>query len=174
MTLPLAVDWPTIASLATAAGTLVLAVATFSSVRFGQRSTLIAERSTALAERALLLGLRPVLAPARVIDPPETVRFGEGRMVRVEGGMAAIEREGENYYLVIPLRNVGNGLAVLQAWRLMARRLGLDSPHAELVRAPPPDARPVRPRRRHRLLAGGDPRRRRPFPRGSARGLRGR
>jgi hypothetical protein len=57
VTLPLAVDWPTIASLATAAGTLVLAVATFSSVRFGQRSTLIAERSTALAERALLLGL---------------------------------------------------------------------------------------------------------------------
>ena len=39
MTLPFAVDWPTIASLATAAGTLVLAVATFSSVRFGQRST---------------------------------------------------------------------------------------------------------------------------------------
>jgi hypothetical protein len=27
---PLAVDWPTVASLATAAGTLVLAVATFS------------------------------------------------------------------------------------------------------------------------------------------------
>jgi hypothetical protein len=132
MTLPLAVDWPTIASLATAAGTLVLAVATFSSVRFGQRSTLLAERSTALAERALLLGLRPVLAPARVVDPPETVRFGEGRMVSVEGGMAAIERKDEIYYLVIPLRNVGNGLAVLQAWRLVARRLPLDAPHAEL------------------------------------------
>ena len=129
--IPIAVDWPTIASLATAAGTLVLAVATFSSVRFGQRSTLIAERSTALAERALLLGLRPVLAPARVVDPPETVRFGEGRMVRVEGGMAAVEREGENYYLVIPLRNVGNGLAVLQAWRLLAQRPRLDDPHAD-------------------------------------------
>ncbi len=131
MPLPFAVDWPTIASLATAGGTLVLAVATFSSVRFGQRSTRIAERSTGIAERALLLGLRPVLAPARVVDPPETVRFGEGRMVRVEGGMAAVEREGDNYYLVIPLRNVGNGLAVLQAWRLMARRLKLDTPHAE-------------------------------------------
>ena len=71
-------DWSTIASLATAGGTLVLAVATFSSVRFGQRSTRIAERSTAIAERALLLGLRPVLAPSRVTDPPETVRFGEG------------------------------------------------------------------------------------------------
>ena len=98
MMLPFAVDWPTIASLATAGGTLVLAVATFSSVRFGQRSTRIAERSTAIAERALLLGLRPVIAPSRVTDPPETVRFGEGRMVTVDGGMAAVEREGENYY----------------------------------------------------------------------------
>jgi hypothetical protein len=39
-------DWPTIASLAAAAGTLVLAVVTFSSVRAGERSTRIAERST--------------------------------------------------------------------------------------------------------------------------------
>ena len=131
MTLPLAVDWPTIASLATAAGTLVLAVATFSSVRFGQRSTRIAERSTALAERALLLSLRPVLAPARVTDPPEVVRFGEGRMVTVEGGMAAVEHADDRYYLVIPLRNVGNGLAVLHAWRFMARRPDIDTPHAQ-------------------------------------------
>jgi hypothetical protein len=29
--------------------------------------------------------------------------------------MAAVESKGENYYFVIPLRNVGNGLAVLQA-----------------------------------------------------------
>jgi hypothetical protein len=129
---PFATDWPTIASLATAVGTLVLAVATFSSVRFGQRSTRIAERSTAIAERALLVGLRPVLAPARVTDPPETVRFGEGRMVTVEGGMAAAERHGENYYFVIPLRNVGNGIAILQAWRLAAQRPGIDTPHAEL------------------------------------------
>jgi hypothetical protein len=122
MVLPFALDWPTVASLATAAGTLVLAIATFSSVRFGQRSTRI-------AERALLVGLRPVLAPARVTDPPETVRFGEGRMVTVEGGLAAVEHDGVNYYLVIPLRNVGNGLAVLQAWRLAAQRPEIGSPH---------------------------------------------
>ncbi len=124
-------DWSTIASLATAGGTLVLAVATFSSVRSGQRSARIAERSTAIAERGLLLSLRPVLAPARVTDPPEVVRFGEGRMVRVEGGMAAIERDGDSYYFVIPLRNVGSGLAVLQAWRFVARRPEIDTPHAE-------------------------------------------
>ena len=131
MMLPSAVDWPTIASLATAAGTLVLAVATFSSVRFGQRSTRIAERSTAIAERALLLGLRPVLAPSRVTDPPETVRFGEGRTVTVHGGMAAVECQDDNYYLVIPLRTVGNGLAVLQAWRLSAQRPEVNAGHAE-------------------------------------------
>jgi hypothetical protein len=130
LTPPLAIDWPTIASLATAAGTLVLAVATFSSVRFGQRSTRIAERSTAIAERALLLGLRPVLAPAHVTDPPETVRFGEGRMVTVQGGLAAVEHADDCYYLVIPLRNVGNGLAVLHAWRFQARHPGIDSTHA--------------------------------------------
>jgi hypothetical protein len=118
-------DWPTIASLATAGGTLALAGATFSSIRFGQRSTRI-------AERALLLGLRPVLAPARVTDPEEVVRFGEGRMVSVEGGMAAVERDGQAYYFVIPLRNVGSGLAVLQAWRFAASRPEADTPHAPL------------------------------------------
>jgi hypothetical protein len=124
-------DWSTIASLATAGGTLVLALATFSSVRSGQRSTRIAERSTAIAERALLLGLRPVLAPSRVTDPPEAVRFGDGRVVSVSGGMAAVECDGESYYFVIPLRNVGSGLAVLQAWRLAAQRPELDATHAE-------------------------------------------
>jgi hypothetical protein len=119
-------DWPTIASLATAGGTLALAGATFSSIRFGQRSTRIAERS-------LLVGLRPVLAPARSTDPPERVRFLEGRMVTVEAGMAAVEREGQNYYLVIPLRNVGSGIAVLQGWWFMARKPQADTPHAPLA-----------------------------------------
>ncbi|HEX4187515.1 MAG TPA: hypothetical protein VHY83_06440 [Solirubrobacteraceae bacterium] len=135
-------DWPTIASLATAAGTGVLAVATFSSVRSGQRSTRIAERSTAIAERSLLLGLRPVLAPSRVTDPPETVRFGDGRMVTVVGGLAAVERAKERFYFVIPLRNVGNGLAVLQAWRL--------SPHTPEIGEEHPD--PAEHRRQTRDL----------------------
>ena len=112
--------WPTVASRATAGGTLILAVATFSSVRSGQRATRIAERSSQIAERALLIGLRPVMVPSRASDPPEAVRFVEGRMIHVEGGMAGVEREGENYYFVIGLRNVGTGLGVLQAWHLTA------------------------------------------------------
>ena len=55
-------DWVTISSLATAGGTLVLAVATFSSVRSANRSARVAERS-------LLAGLRPVLIPSREDDP---------------------------------------------------------------------------------------------------------
>jgi hypothetical protein len=122
-------DWPTIASLATAGGTLVLAVATFSSVRAGQRSTRIAERSMGIAERALLIGMRPVLVPSRRTDPPETVRFVDGRRVSVAGGRAAIERDGEHYYFVIPLRNVGTGLAVLQSWHIAVLQPRPDTGH---------------------------------------------
>src|SRR3954449_3069514 len=89
-------DWPKIASLATAGGTLVLAVATFSSVRAGRRSARIAERSTGIAERALRIGMRPVLVPSRGTDPPETVRFVDGRRVSVAGGRAAVERDGRS------------------------------------------------------------------------------
>lgn len=141
-------DWSTIASLATAGGTLVLAAATFSSVRYGQRATRVAERSTRIAERAFLNGLRPVLAPARVTDPPEAVRFGEGRTVEVQGGMAAVERHDDTYLFVIPLRNVGNGLAVLRAWRLMTSQPSFSLPHGD------PDAH--RPQTRDLYVPAGD------------------
>jgi hypothetical protein len=48
------------------------------------------------------------------------VGLGEGGTLNVAGGMAAVERSGENYYLLIPLRNVGTGLAVLQSWHITA------------------------------------------------------
>ena len=43
-------DWVTISSLATAGGTLVLAVATLSSVRAANRSARVAERSLVIGE----------------------------------------------------------------------------------------------------------------------------
>ena len=49
-------DWATVASLATAGGTLVLAVATFASIRSSNRSARIAERAARAAERSLLAG----------------------------------------------------------------------------------------------------------------------
>jgi hypothetical protein len=108
------VDWATIASLATAGGTLVLAIATFSAVRASQRSTRI-------AEQALMIGLRPVLAPTREDDPPMTVSFGDRHLTSVSGGYGGVELDDGRFYFVIPLRNVGQGLAVLHAWRVLPR-----------------------------------------------------
>lgn len=61
-------DWVTISSLATAGGTLVLAVATFGSVRS-------ANRAARVAEQTLLEGLRPLVVTSRLQDPPEKVSF---------------------------------------------------------------------------------------------------
>ena len=77
-------DWVTISSLATAGGTLVLAVATFSSVRSANRSARVAELS-------LLAAQRPVLIPSREDDLPERVMFGEGHRVTVEGHGGVVE-----------------------------------------------------------------------------------
>src|SRR2546421_1233372 len=103
-------DWVTISSLATAGGTLVLAVATFSSVKS-------ANRSARTAERALLAGQRPVLVPSRDEVSPERVRFGDGQMLVVPGHGAAIEVADGNVYMAIALRNGGTGLAVIHGWR---------------------------------------------------------
>jgi hypothetical protein len=58
----------TISALATAGGTLVLAGATYASVRSANRAARVAERS-------LLAGLRPLLMPSRLDDPPQKVTF---------------------------------------------------------------------------------------------------
>lgn len=109
-------DWVTISALATAVGTLVLAAATFASVRSANRSA----RAT---ERALLAGIRPVLVSSRVQDPPEKVGFADDHWVKVDGGHAVAEAADESIYLAIALRNVGTGLAVLDRWELHADRL---------------------------------------------------
>lgn len=109
-------DWSTIASVGTAAGTLILAIATFSSVRSGQRSARV-------AERALLVGLRPVLVPSRHTDPAVSATFGDRRRLSVDGGMAGVESGDGVFYFVLPLRNVGSGLAVLHAWQVRVIRV---------------------------------------------------
>jgi hypothetical protein len=96
--------------MATAGGTLVLAVATFSSVRS-------ANRSARTAERALLAGQRPVLVPSRDEDSPERVRFGDGQVLIVPGHGAALQAARGNVYMAIALRNGGTGLAVIHGWR---------------------------------------------------------
>ena len=105
----LTVDWVTVSSLATAAGTLVLAVATFSAVRSSNRSARIAEM--ALQEQR-----RPLLAPSRLEDPKQKIMFLEGNWVNASGGHGVVEHVDGIVYLAISLRNVGSGIAVCQGW----------------------------------------------------------
>jgi hypothetical protein len=109
-------DWATISALATASGTLVLAAATFASVRSGNRSARVAELS-------LMSRLRPLLLPTRIQDPEEKVGFQDDHWVHVPGGQAHAEATRDAIYLVIPVRNVGEGLAVLNGWVLRPERL---------------------------------------------------
>jgi hypothetical protein len=107
-------DWVTISALATGAGTLVLAVATYGSVKSANRSARVAERS-------LLAGMRPVLIPSREGDPVERVRFGDGQILNVPGHGAAVEFDHDVVYLALALRNGGTGLGVLHGWRARAQ-----------------------------------------------------
>src|SRR5438067_6889747 len=125
LTLRAVADWVTISSLATAGGTLVLAVATFSSVRSANRSARVAERS-------LLVGLRPVLIPSREDDPPERVRFGDDEVLPVPGHGGAVRFANDNIYMAIALRNGGPGIAVIHGWYAAVRdRVGDDPPSGE-------------------------------------------
>jgi hypothetical protein len=114
-------DWATISSLATAGGTLVLATATFAAVRSSNRSARIAEQS-------LLEGLRPLLVPSRLEDPPQKVGFADGKRFSVSGSGGAAEVVDSAIYLVVSLRNVGNGIAVLHGWRFIPEFGRADQP----------------------------------------------
>lgn len=116
------VDWPSIASLATAAGTLVLAFATFAAVRS-------ANRAARAAEQSLLVALRPLFLPSRLQDEPQKVMFAEGKWLPVAGGCAAAVAENGVVYLLASLRNVGSGIGVVHGWRF--------SPHRETGSAAP-------------------------------------
>jgi hypothetical protein len=128
-------DWVTISQVATAGGTLVLALATFSAVKS-------ANRAARVAEEALLAGVRPILIPSREDDLAERVRFGDGEIQTVAGHGAVfhIPTDGPNrgnVYLSIALRNGGNGLAVIQGWHVDIPTEGVasqDMPELNLFR----------------------------------------
>ena len=108
-------DWVTISALATAFGTLVLAVATFASVKS-------ANRAARVAETALFAGLRPLLVPSRIEDPELKVGFADQRWFKVPGGAGAAEATDEAIYLVISLRNPSSGIALLHGWTMYVGR----------------------------------------------------
>jgi hypothetical protein len=120
-----ATEWATIASLATAVGTLVLAIATFASVRSANysahaadRAARVAEQSARIAERSLLAAERPLLMSSRLQDPEQKIQFQDGTLLTVTGGAAALQVADSAVYLVISVRNVGTGLAVMHGWHI--------------------------------------------------------
>ena len=127
----LAVDWTTVSDFATGIGTLVLAVATFSSVRSSNRSARVAE--AALQEQR-----RPLLAPSRLEDARQKIMFLGGHWVGVSGGHAAAEQIDGIVYLAISLRNVGSGIAVCQGWLV---RAGENTSLSVPTHSPPEDFR---------------------------------
>ena len=111
-------EWATFASLATAVGTLVLALATFAAVRYGNRSARAAERS-------LLAGQRPLLVSSRPADPEQSIQFVDGTWLTVAGGGAALTLTASALHMAVSVRNVGTGLAVMRGWRV---GIGLPAP----------------------------------------------
>ena len=106
-------DWVAVSGIATAFATLVLALATFASVRS-------ANRAARAAERSLLAGLRPLLAPSRLEDPPQKVGFMDDKWFQIPGGGGVAEVADSALYLAIAVRNVGSGIAVLHGWSFHA------------------------------------------------------
>jgi hypothetical protein len=123
-------DWATLAEVATAGGTLVLAVATFASVRSANRSARSADRAARVAEESLLAGLRPLIVNSRLQDPQQKVTFVEGKLLALPGGRAAFELTDDVAYMALSIRNVGSGLGVLHGWYVC--------PAAQRERAHPP------------------------------------
>jgi len=115
--------WVTASSLATAFGTLVLALATFASVRSANRSARSADRAARVAERSLMAGLQPLLVNSRLADADQKITFAEGVWHAVPGGRGMVVVRDDVVFMAVSLRNVGNGLAVLHGWHVQAERL---------------------------------------------------
>jgi hypothetical protein len=109
-------EWTTVAEIGTATGTLVLAVATFASVRSSNSSA-------RLAERSLQSAIKPLLVPSKLSDEGQKVGFVDNHWARVEGGRGTAEVTDEAIYLTMSLRNVGPGLALLNSWMFYPDRL---------------------------------------------------
>jgi len=117
-------DWSTAASLATALGTLVLALATFVAVR-------AANRAARVAEYSMQIGIRPLLTPSRLEDTVQKIMWGDEHWARLSGAGAVAETADDNLYLAMSVRNAGSGVAVIHGWHLVLQDLHQDHPHAE-------------------------------------------
>src|SRR4029077_15127237 len=146
-------DWVTISSLATAGGTLALAGATYASVRSSNRSA-------RLAELALQEQRRPILVHSNDDDRTLGVSFGGGHRMTLTGGGAAVEVEADALYLAASLRNVGEGIAVLQGWRSDGAATLVEGPEGRwresMVKGEAPSPEEFRPLMRDQYIPSGD------------------
>ena len=136
-------DAQLIAEMATGLGTLVLAVATFASVRSSNRSARI-------AERRMLTGIRPLLLPSKLSDEEQKVGFVDDHYVMIDGGHGSAEVDGSVVYLTMSVRNAGSGLALLHGWSLV--RDHVDGAQAR----PPLPEKDFRRLTRDLYIPGGD------------------
>ena len=134
-------DWATVASLATAGGTLILAIATFASVRSAHRAARVAEYS-------MQIGIRPLLLPSQLGAPTQKIMWGDEHWGSLAGGQAIAEIADGNVYLAMSLRNSGSGIAVIHGWHL-----GLHDLRSE---AHPHEPEEFRPQTRDLYVPGGD------------------
>jgi hypothetical protein len=144
------VDW---ASWGTAVGTLVLAVATFASIRS-------ANRSARNAERALQIGLRPVLFASRTHETIQKIHWGDGYWVALPPGRAVLDQKDGVIYMAMSLQNVGSGIAILHGWRIEAgerinRRASLEDMRATSMQIRP-EPSSFRPQTRDLYSPPGD------------------
>jgi hypothetical protein len=116
------VSWETISALATAFATVLLSVATFMSVRSGNRSARAAELS-------VLANIRPLLLVSNPQDLEQKVAFNDQRYFQLPGSGAIAEAGDNAIYFAISLRNVATGIGVLHGWYLHPRRVTAE-PHA--------------------------------------------
>jgi hypothetical protein len=119
-------DWVTIAAFASAASSVVLAGATFSSVRS-------ASRAARAAERSLLVGMRPLLTVSRLDDRTDKVMWVDDHFAKIAGGHGYATIVDDKIYMAVSLRNAGQGLGVLQGWNAIPARLLTDETHAAVA-----------------------------------------
>jgi len=134
-------NWVVISSLSTAGGTLVLAGATFASVRS-------ANRSARMAEESMLAAVRPLVVPSRLEDAPVKVGFMDNHFVMTPGGCGTAEVTDDAVYLTMSVRNAGSGIAVLHGWRIEFA--------SDLAQAPRPPLDSFRRLSRDLFIAAGD------------------
>ena len=109
-------DWSTAASLATALGTLVLALATFVAVR-------AANRAARTAEYSMQIGIRPLLMSSRLTDTEQKIMWGDEHWARLSGSGAIAEVVDDDLYLAMSVRNSGSSVAVIHGWHLVLQEL---------------------------------------------------